>query len=173
MHLRLTALSLVLTVSAFAACRTPDAAAPRASLGSGSRGTDDVTTSHAALVACGKRTTLTDSGEFGPNGGTLWVGHNRLIIPPGALTKRVVISGTLVGDTVAFIKFEPSGLQFRRPAGLVLDASDCSMATGSVPSIVYLNEHGDIVEQIEAVYNNAWHTVAAPIQHFSGYAIAF
>lgn len=173
MRHRVTALVVALSTSVLS-CRTPDAAAPAAgSLGATRHTVDDVGTPPGAFVACTKRATATDSGEFGPSGGTLYVGGNRLVIPPGALTGRVTISGTVVGDTIAFVKFEPSGLRFRRPAGLILDATDCTVPAGDVPSVAYVNERGQIVERIDAVYSNTWHTVAAPIEHFSGYAIAF
>jgi hypothetical protein len=102
----------------------------------------------------------------------LVVGDNLLIIPPGALTRRVVITGTVVADTVAMIQFEPEGLQFRKPAGLVLDATGCDIDSDT-PDIVYVGEGGQVLERIEARYSNAWRTVAAPIEHFSGYAIAW
>jgi len=175
MRYRFSAIAVAITVSAVFACRAPDAAGPPRShsLGASRQQSNDAGNAPRALVACAKRVTFSDSGEFGPNGGTLWVGRNQLIIPPGALTERVTISGTIVGDTVAFLNFQPEGLHFKKPAGLILDATDCNIPDDSVADVVYLNERGEIAERIEATYSNAWHTVAAPIEHFSGYAIAF
>jgi hypothetical protein len=175
MRYRFAAVAAAIAVCVTFACGAPDAAGPPRiqALGASRHPSNDASKARGALVACTKRATFSDSGEFGPNGGTLWVGPNRLIIPPGALTERVTISGTIVGDTVAFIEFQPEGLHFKKPAGLILDASDCSMPGDGWADVVYVNERGEIDERIEATYSNAWHTVAAPIEHFSGYAIAF
>ena len=174
MRYRVTAVAVVLAVCAVFACGAPDAAAPpSSSLGMTRRSYDDTNSPPEALVACSRRATFSDSGEFGPNGGTLWVGRNRLIIPPGARAEHVTISGTIVGDTIAFLQFQPEGLRFKKPAGLILDAMGCNVPDDSAADVVYINDRGEIAEQITATYDNAWHTVAAPIEHFSGYAIAF
>ena len=70
-------------------------------------------------------------------------------------------------------EFEPHGLQFAKPAGLQLDTAGCSVDDQVAPNVVYLSETGEILETIEAVYDPRWHTIAATIWHFSGYAIAF
>jgi len=175
MRYRFAALAAALAVCVVFACRAPDASGPPGiqSLGASRHAANDAGKPGDALVTCSKRATFSDSGEFGPNGGTLRVGSNRLIIPAGALTDRVTISGTIVGDTVAIIEFQPEGLHFKKPAGLILDATDCSIPDDGAADVVYINERGEIVERISATYSNAWHTVAAPIEHFSGYAIAF
>jgi hypothetical protein len=106
---------------------------------------------------------------IGPSGGELVVGSSRLIVPPGALTTTVTISGRSGTDSVPAIYFEPHGLQFKKSAGLILDASSCT----DVPDVVYLNDVIDPSPLIRAVYSSLWHTVAAPIDHFSGYEVAF
>ena len=175
MRYRFVAAAVAVAACFAVACRAPDAAAPShgRSLGTAWQRSNDASKSSGVLVGCTKRAAFSDSGEFGPNGGTLWIGSNRLIIPPGALSDRVTISGTIVDDTVAFIQFQPEGLRFKKPAGLVLDATDCNIPDDSVADVVYIDERGNIAERIQAQYSNAWHTVAAPIEHFSGYAIAF
>ena len=47
------------------------------------------------------------------------------------------------------VHFEPSGLQFKEPAGLVFDVSNCAI-NNHTPDIVNLNDEGVIVERIEA-----------------------
>jgi hypothetical protein len=171
---RFTAVAVAVAACVVFACGAPDAAAPpTSSLGAARRVYDDSNSPPETLAACTKRATFSDSGEFGASGGTLWVGRNRLIIPPGALSERVTISGTIVGDTVAFLQFQPEGLRFKKPAGLILDASGCTLHEDGAADLVYIDDNGVIAEQIRATYDNAWHTVAAPIEHFSGYAIAF
>ena len=125
------------------------------------------------VVACSAHEVEVGSAIIGPAGGTLVVGDSRLVVPPGAILQPTLISGTIPDTNVAIIEFQPTGLHFHKPAGLQLDVSGCNPpATGS-PAVVYVDENGTPHEQIPAVFSNSWHTVAAPIEHFSGYAFAF
>ena len=126
---------------------------------------------HAAT--CGTQVTSSYSGVFGPAGGTLLFGTSRLIIPGGALRDTVTISATILDGDNSRVRFQPHGLQFAKSAGLLLDTSGCSLDDGFVPDVVYLDDLGHVLERIPAVYDPHWHTIAAPIDHFSGYAIAF
>lgn len=126
--------------------------------------------SNGALVACSQREAIADSALIGPSGGTLVVGNNRLIVPAGALTQPVMISGTVPAEPYAAIHFEPQGLQFRKPAGLQLDATGCTLPDGE-QHVDYVADDGTVLERIDATYSNWWHAVAAPINHFSVYAI--
>jgi hypothetical protein len=108
------------------------------------------------------------SALIGPAGGDLIIGTHRLIVPPGALTKLVLISGTVPADETFKIDLQPHGLEFKKPAGLILDASSCA----GVPTIVYLIDDLVASDPVAAVYSHFWHTIAAPIWHFSRYAIA-
>jgi hypothetical protein len=121
------------------------------------------------VIACAPRDPEYGTAVVGPNGGELVVGPHRVIIPPGALTQTVEISGTVPTDNSVSIYLEPTGLQFKKPVGLILDATSCA----DVPDAVYVDELGVPSAYITATYSNWWHTVAAPIDHFSGYAIAF
>ena len=122
------------------------------------------------LLACSRREQRFGMAIIGPSGGTLTIGRDRLIVPAGALLAPTFITATIPADTIASIHFEPEGLQFKKPAGLVLDAEGCS-ALSEHPSILYLDDDGNILERIDATFSNWWHTVAAPINHFSVYAI--
>jgi hypothetical protein len=177
----------VCLVATLSACHVSDTGAPRA--GRLSRDFDDSSeadfhipgsrrspfslswdSDKGQVLACSRREAQTGSAVIGPNGGTLVVGNNQLIIPPGALQEETRITGTVPADTIASIHFEPEGLRFRKPAGLQLDATGCARAEGQ-PSILYLDDNGNVLEKIDAVYSNWWHSVAAPIEHFSVYAI--
>jgi hypothetical protein len=125
------------------------------------------------VVACSPRDTIVSSGVFGPAGGTLVVGGSRLIIPGGALLDTVTITAVAKGDSTSEVDFQPSGLHFAKPAGLVLDGTGCELDAATSPSVVYVAPDGSILETIEAYYDPHWKAVAAPIEHFSGYAIAF
>ena len=122
---------------------------------------------------CQTHVASTDAGVFGPQGGTLIFGTSRLIIPGGALQDTVTISATIPDGDASRVEFRPQGLQFQKPAGLLLDTSGCNYDSPVAPSVVYLSETGEILEVIPAVYDPHWRTIAAPIAHFSGYAIAF
>lgn len=129
----------------------------------------------AALVRCENHPTWVGSAEIGPSGGQLVVGSSRVIVPPGALNKKVLVTATMPAGEFITVRFEfqPDGLVFKKPAGLVLNASGCDIQEWQAPNIVYLGDNGEILEYIESSYSNFWHTVAAPIWHFSGYAIAW
>jgi len=122
---------------------------------------------------CQTQIASTDVGVFGPQGGTLTFGTSSLIIPAGALLDTVTISATIPDGDASRVEFRPQGLQFQKPAGLLLDTSGCTYDSTVAPSVVYLSETGEILEVIPAVYDPHWRTIAAPIAHFSGYAIAF
>jgi hypothetical protein len=126
-----------------------------------------------SATSCATRINSVNSGVFGPAGGTLTFGTSRLIIPGGALRDTVTITATIPDGDVSRVEFQPHGLQFAKPAGLQLDTTGCSVDDQVAPNVVYLSETGEVLETIEAVYDPRWHTIAATIWHFSGYAIAF
>lgn len=157
-----------------------DSTAPRQLAGTGRASSDNTHTpgsvgaphlidASGAMHGCTPRDAQYGTATIGPSGGELDVGSIRLIIPAGALTQTIQVSGTSPAGSTPTVFFEPSGLQFKKPAGLVMDASNCT----DVPSVVYLDELGVDSPPIPAVYSTWWHTVAAPIDHFSGYAVAF
>ncbi len=180
-------IALVATARAGAvACRIQDNTSPRSAAAVGVRSEyesehqwTNVPGSHRAeastenpggLVACSQRTAQSGSALIGPSGGVLVVGRNRLIVPAGALTTTVLITGTVPAEPYAAIHFEPTGLQFRKPAGLVLDGAGCDVPPDDV-HVDYVGDDGTVLERIDAEYSNWWRTVAAPINHFSVYAI--
>lgn len=126
----------------------------------------------ARLAQCTRREALVGSAVFGPSGGTLVMGNNQLIIPAGALTAETLVTATIPEGDVAAIRLEPAGLRFRKPAGLILDVGGCDLSGAAIPNVVYVDEAGAILDFIEAVFSNYWHTIAAPIDHFSQYAVA-
>jgi len=150
------------------ACNAESATNPAASAPRLDRDEGD---SPGQIVACTKREHQIGSAVIGPRGGTLLVGSNMLIVPPGALTRHTLITGVVPEGNAAAIHFEPSGLQFRKPVALFLNASGCEFPE-DMPDVVYFDDHGTILERIEAVYIKSWKGVFAPITHFSGYAIA-
>lgn len=155
---------------------TPVLTAPSVAMGRGDySGHGNPNSARAALVRCESHPTWVGSATIGPRGGQLIVGSSRVIVPPGALNKKVFITATMPAGEFITIRFEfqPHGLVFKKPAGLILNASGCNIQDWQSPNIVYLGESGEILEYIDSFYSNYWHTVAAPIWHFSGYAIAW
>jgi hypothetical protein len=135
----------------------------------GSLRTGSMTSGQSTPLYCTPKNAAYGSARIGPQGGTLYVGAHRLTIPAGALDRYVTISGSVPNDRPFEINLQPHGLQFRKAAGLVLDASSCTI----VPDIVYLVDQFTVSPPIVATYSNWWHTIACPIWHFSGYAVAF
>ena len=103
----------------------------------------------------------------------LAVGKSRLIVPAGALDDTVTITATRLGDGTSTIRFEPEGLRFRKRVRLVLSGANCALPREGTASIVYLGPDGSILETLPGDFNPDRKTVAAAIEHFSGYAIAF
>lgn len=133
----------------------------------GSRRTGDALAGKFVPANCVPRQASHGSALIGPSGGVLWVGTHRLIVPAGALTQKVLISGTIPEGRPFEIDLQPHGLQFRKPAGLILDARSCV----DVPTILYLIDQYSVSPPIPAVYSNFWKMIACPIWHFSGYVI--
>ena len=184
--IRRIGIALLALVGVVAACSGGDVAAPanrtagtafgRAPLTGDRNGTGpqspDTSQKGANAVACSPHGEIVGSGVFGPSGGTLTIGNSRLIIPGGALHDTVTITATVGADS-ASVDFQPEGLQFAKPVGLVLDGSGCVLGNGGDPvNIDYLAPDGTVLETIPAVYDPHWKSVAAPIVHFSRYAIA-
>jgi len=126
---------------------------------------------NAAYVRCDLHPAYTGSADIGPRGGRLTVGLVTLVIPPGALSRTVRISGTMPAGENSFVEFQPSGLRFRRPAGLLFDAGSCDLPYQ--PDVLYVDDEGNVLERIETVYLRYLQLVAAPISHFSGYVLAW
>jgi hypothetical protein len=133
----------------------------------GSRRTPDALSGKFVPANCSPRHTSQQSALIGPSGGILRIGPHLLIIPAGALNRKVLISGTVPEGRPFQIDLQPHGLQFRKAAGLILDASSCI----DVPDIVYLIDQYTQSPPIRAIYSEWWKTIACPIWHFSGYAI--
>lgn len=164
--------AILIVAALLIACGTGDVVSPSPQLNAQRRGQPFGATATAPgqLVACEQRIAAADSALIGPSGGTLRVGNNELVVAPGALTESVMLRGEVPADTVASIRLFPEGLVFRRPAGLVLDAAGCA-DPGEAATILYLDDAGNVLEEIDAYYDPSWKRVAAPINHFSRYAL--
>lgn len=155
--------------------RTPAPATPSFTFGGdwhdgnpvpGSSG--NASNAHTQPIACTIATGDSVTKIIGASGGEIDAGPSHLIIPPGALTKDTAVTAVVPAGNTIVVKFSPQGLHFKKPAGLILDASTCT----KVPDVLYINEVGGENELITAIYANWWHVVAAPLDHFSQYMLA-
>jgi len=135
---------------------------------SGNASTNAGSGAHNNPVQCNVTAAYDVTKVIGPSGGMLQVGPHELIIPPGALTTDIPVRGVAPAGDAITIQFFPEGLHFKKPAGLILDASSCA----TVPDVLYISEIAGENELIEALYSNWWHLVAAPLDHFSQYMLA-
>jgi hypothetical protein len=168
-------LLILLLAGAYACGR--DATAPAASMreaatpAANHRGGHQPNGGQAAYVRCEAHPAYTGSADIGPRGGRVTAGTVTLYVPPGALSRTVHITATVPAGGNAYVEFAPSGLRFRRPAGLLFHAEDCDVPAD--PDVLYVNDDGLVLERIDARYIAYLQLVAAPIEHFSGYVLAW
>jgi hypothetical protein len=160
-------------------CRAADLSAPSRRISAEERSSDRGDAQRGSgrraprPIGCLAGEALTASARIGPRGGVLRIGGSSLAVPRGALRSSVRISATRRPDATGTIDFQPDGLRFQTPARLVLSASGCETPTVGTAAVVHLGAAGEILETIAANFDRRWNEVAAPITHFSGYAIAF
>ncbi len=127
----------------------------------------------AQLVACQAHGALSTSELVGPHGGVIQVGGDQLVIPGGALENSTLITATIPADTLADIQFGPQGLQFQKPAILVLSTAGCNLTQGQPQHVVYLDADGQVLETLNGNPAPGGNGVTTKIGHFSSYAVAF
>jgi hypothetical protein len=124
------------------------------------------------LLTCKSLPYATGSATIGPDGGTIRVGKNTLVVPRGAIAQRVTIKAEQVSGRTNSIRFSPEGLRFSRPAQLTMSYDNCLLILPT-KRIVYTNESLKVLEILRTLDLRLTHTVSAPIDHFSRYAIAY
>jgi hypothetical protein len=124
------------------------------------------------LLTCQQQRYDVEYETVGPWGGTIRVGNNALVIPRGALRSSVRIKAEQIPGSTNSVRFSPEGLQFATPATLVLNYQNCQNV--DVPkSIVYTSEQLEVLEILKSLDVLKARTIAAPIDHFSRYAVAY
>lgn len=107
-------------------------------------------------------------------GGVISVGPHFLVIPPGALTQPTAITAVVRPDTVDAVQFQPQGLQFNRPAYLLMSYANCNLLGLLTPrQIAYTSDSLDVLELEKSWDNPSALFVTGQIQHFSEYAVAW
>jgi len=125
----------------------------------------------AKVATCVARHEDRQSARIGSNGGTLRIGNNTLVVPAGALSAEIEITGHVIPSHSARLEFSPSGLQFAIPATLTMTYAKCLTPIFGV-TVAYLQ--ADTVTELEPSHNNPLRrTVSAAIRHFSSYAVAY
>ena len=124
------------------------------------------------LLLCSPQPYDKESEDIGPNGGVLAVGSHLLVVPSGALTRTVRITGEQISGKTNSVRFSPEGLQFEKPAVLTMRYDNCALVLLQ-KRIVYTDEALKILEVLRSLDLFRSKTVSAPIDHFSRYAVAY
>lgn len=127
------------------------------------------------LVSCSDLPYDSTTKTIGIAGGSLTVGPHTLLIPPGALAGNVAITMVLpTGLGVNAVKFQPAGLQFRRPAALVMSYANCNLLGRLLPKqIAYTTDDLKILDYLLSFGNLFSKYVTGQVSHFSSYVIAW
>jgi len=124
------------------------------------------------VLLCSRQPYAVDSEVIGPDGGVLDVGTHRLIIPRGALSRSVKITGEQIPGVSNSVRFSPDGLEFQSPAVLTMTYNNCAFVLLQ-KKIVYTDENLKILQVLRSLDLFRSKSVTAPIDHFSRYAVAF
>jgi hypothetical protein len=124
------------------------------------------------LLTCQEQQYAVTSATIGPLGGTIRVGKHSLVIPKGALRSYVKIQAEQMKGSTNSVRFSPEGLQFEKQAVLSLNYENCQN-TDVPKAVVYTTEKLKILEILKSLDLLKSRTIAAPIDHFSRYAVAY
>jgi hypothetical protein len=124
------------------------------------------------LLVCQEQRYAVTYETIGPKGGTINIGKHTLVIPKGALGSKVRIKAEQMRGPTNSVRFSPEGLQFEKQAVLALNYENCQN-TGVPKSVVYTTEKFEILEILRSLDLLRRKTIAAPIDHFSRYAVAY
>ena len=124
------------------------------------------------LLSCQEQQYDVTSQIVGPQGGIIRVGKHTLVIPRGALNTYVRIKAEQMRGPTNSVRFSPEGLQFQKPAVLTLNYQNCQNV--DVPkAVVYTTDGLEVREILRSLDVLRLRIIAAPIDHFSRYAVAY
>jgi hypothetical protein len=124
------------------------------------------------VLVCSRLPYAETTREIGPDGGIILVGRNVLVIPRGALSRRVTITAEQISGSANSVRFSPEGLQFERPAVLTMNYENCLVVLLK-KRIVYTDENLKVLQVLRSLDLFRAKTVTAPIDHFSRYVVAY
>jgi len=128
----------------------------------------------ATLLQCSPQTALSVTKTIGPNGGELWLGKHYLVVPKGALTQKVTITGEVVTGTTNSVRFYPEGLQLGSGTKLYLSYANCFGIGMLLPKkVVYVSELLSLLEILNTVDLSSKQLAVGDLRHFSRYAVAY
>lgn len=137
-------------------------------------GLTSTVTKATGLLSCSPLPTVTVTQIVGKNGGTINIGPHSLSIPKGALSGNVKITAYAPSGNVNRVEFQPHGLTFARNAALTMSYANCEGVGSKLPkSIAYVDGKLNILYFLETIDNFKRRTVAADLEHFSEYAVAW
>jgi hypothetical protein len=126
------------------------------------------------LLQCSPLPAASATQTVGPSGGIIRVGPHTLVIPSGALSQTVTITGVAPSGTVNAVRFSPQGLTFQIPASLTMSYANCSLASRLLPKkIAYTTDALRILALLPSLDLLSFNKVTAPLHHFSQYAVAW
>jgi hypothetical protein len=124
------------------------------------------------LLTCSEQRYEVRQETIGRQGGRIKVGRHVLEIPRGALSNNVRIKAEQMRGRTNSVRFSPEGLQFAKPARLLLDYRNCSSVR--LPKrVAYTDELLRILELPLSRDYPEYDYVTGAIDHFSRYAVAF
>ena len=133
----------------------------------------------AEFLRCEPLKPKTERKVVGPKGGELQIGPHLLVIPQGALSQEVAISGRTGGGPAVDVQFEPHGLQFAEPVTLTLSYKHCILPSDPTLEVGYYGTVGSgdglgsrrVLELPPSLQDKDGDQVSALTDHFSGYAL--
>ncbi len=123
------------------------------------------------VLVCAPQRFDADVRVVGPEGGVLRAGSHTLTIPRGALARPTLITMEAPVSAAAEVRFYPHGLQFERPASLVVDYKKCVLPEDVEKGVAYVDGEMNVLEWVPAEDGKRGEIVA-DIWHFSRYTLA-
>jgi hypothetical protein len=131
---------------------------------------------NAALVSkCRPLKAEAVNRRIGPAGGSLVIGPHTLTVPPGALSREVMIHAKIAGGkSVNVVEFKPDGLVFQIPAVLTMSYANCDReGRTSALAIAVVDDTLGVVDYIPSSDDAATGTVTGDVPDLTNYAVAW
>ena len=131
---------------------------------------------NSALVSkCRPLKPETAHRRIGPAGGSLVIGPHTLTVPPGALSREVMIHAKIAGGkSVNVVEFKPDWLVFQIPAVLTMSYANCDrQGHTSALAIAVVDDTLGVVDYIPSSDDTATSTVTGGVPDLTNYAVAW
>jgi hypothetical protein len=112
--------------------------------------------------------------RIGPAGGSLVIGPHTLTVPPGALSREVMIHAKIAGGkSVNVVEFKPDWVVFQINAVLTMSYADCDRQGHTPLAIAVVDAQLGIVDYIASSDDVETSTVTGSIPDLTNYAVAW